>query len=125
MVTTQLEKLEVFHRNYNLDKKHNLEEIPEGKAVFGIFAIVNEEPLNCRYIAATDNLRQTVQELFENPPGEGLKKFMQGAWIQMLVYEPLAADTPAAETNALLESWREKHRPNIDNEGEYPGYYEY
>lgn len=124
MVTAQLEKLEIFHQDFNLDKKHNLDEIPEVKAVFGIFAIVNEEPLNCRYIASTDNLRQSVKDLFLNPPGEGMKKFMQSAWIQMLVYEPLG-DLSAAEAARLLDNWREKHRPNIDDDGEYPGYYEY
>lgn len=117
-------KLEVFHKDYNLDKKDNLSELPESKAVFGVFAIVNEEPINCRYISETDNLLKSVKDLFENPPSEGLKKFMQGPWIQMLVYE-LIHDSTKEEREQIVEEWNKKYDPKIDEEGEYPGYYDY
>jgi hypothetical protein len=124
MLTEQLEKLEIYHQQFNLDKKHNLDEIPACKAVFGIFAIVNEEPLNCRHIDVADDLRQAAQQLYEQPVGEGMKKFMQGPWIQMLVYRRLT-DEQAGNPGRILEDWKEKYRPDIDEEGEYPGYYEY
>ena len=76
-------KKEVFHKDYNLDKKDNLEELPETPAVFGIFSIIHEVPVHCRLVASTDNLRKSVKDVFENPEGEGMKKFMQGQVIGM------------------------------------------
>lgn len=124
METTNLVKLEVFHKDYNLDKKDNLNELPKAKAVFGIFAIVNEEPINCRYIGETENLQESVRNLFENPPSEGLKKFMQGPWIQMLAYESMEGSSKE-DRQKIVEEWNQQHNPKIDEEGEYPGYYDY
>lgn len=123
-VNTEVVKLEVWHKDYNLDKKDNLNEIPTEKAVFGIFGIVNESPINCRYIGEAENLREAVKDVFENPQGEGMKKFMQGPWIQMLVYE-LMPDSTKEGREKVAEEWKEKHDPKIDEEGEYPGYYDY
>lgn len=119
-----LVKLEVWHKDYNLDKKDNLNEVPTEKAVFGLFGIVNEEPINCRYIAESENLREAVKDVFEIPRGEGLKKFMQGPWIQMLVYEIMPGSTIKEREKAVAE-WKQKYGPKIDNDGEYPGYYDY
>jgi len=119
-----LSRMEVWHKEYNLDKKDNLHNVPDGKAVFGIFAIVNEEPVNCRYVGETENLRATVADLFANPPGTGLKKFMQGPWIQMLQYQ-LLPDSDAAERQKLAADWAEQYQPKFDDTGEYPGYYNY
>jgi hypothetical protein len=124
METLDLVKFEVWHKDYNLDKKDNLSEVPIEKAVFGIFGIVNEEPINCRYVGETDNLREAIKDVFENPPGEGMKKFMQGPWIQMLVYE-LMPDAAKEDRVKAVEEWKQKYDPKIDDEGEYPGYYDY
>ena len=124
METVSIEKLEIWHKDYNLDGKDNISEIPTDKAVFAIFGIVNEEPINCRYVGETENLRETVKGIFENPNGEGMKKFMQGPWIQMLVFEKLP-DSSKQEREKAVEDWSQKHKPNIDEEGEYPGYYDY
>ena len=121
---SNIKKLEVWHKDFNLDKKDNLNEIPTEKAIFGIFGIVNEEPINCRYVSETDNLRDTVKDVFENPHGEGMKKFMNGPWIQMLVYE-LMPDSKKEDREKIVEEWRQKYDPKIDEEGEYPGYYDY
>jgi hypothetical protein len=96
--------------------------LPSGKAVFGVFAIVNDLPVNCRYAAETENLRDSVQRLFEHPEGKGLRKFMQGPWIQMLVYESMP-DSEEGERRTVLEEWIRNYRPAIDEDGEYPGYY--
>ncbi|MCP5054030.1 MAG: hypothetical protein GY940_43075, partial [bacterium] len=48
-------ELTIYHKDYNLDKKDNLEEIPEGAAVFGIFAIIHEKPVHCRTIGEAEN----------------------------------------------------------------------
>ena len=117
-----LTSIEIWHRDYNLDKRHNLDTLPAGKAIFGIFAIVNEAPVNCRYIGETENLRETIKALFEKPEGDGMKKFMQGPWIQMLQYEPMPASSKE-ERQKTVEEWVSKYEPKIDEEGEYPGYY--
>jgi len=124
METTNVVKIEVFHKDYNLDKKDNLSELPGEKVVFGIFAIVNEEAINCRYIGEIENLQAGIQDLFENPPSEGLKKFMQGPWIQMLVYEVMGGSSQA-DRQKIVEEWNQQYNPKIDEEGEYPGYYDY
>jgi hypothetical protein len=125
METSTLEKKEIYYRDFNLDKKHNVNEIPEKKAVYGIFGIVNGEPINCRHVGQADNLRSRVEEIFKNPPSAGLKKFMQGPWIQMLVYEEIDRELTPEETQNLVDDWSKKYTPKIDDEGEYPGYYDY
>jgi hypothetical protein len=122
MTTRSLTRLEIWHKDFNLGYRHNLEELPAGKAVFGVFAIVDDLPVNCRYAAETGNLRDSVGKLYEQPEGEGLQKFMQGPWIQMLVYEFLP-DSSGQERRAVLDEWIRTYRPAIDEEGEYPGYY--
>jgi hypothetical protein len=117
-------KIEVWHKDYNLDNKDNLNKVPTEKAVFGIFGIVNEEPINCRYVSEAENLREAVMNLFENPQDGGMKKFMQGPWIQMLVYE-LIPDSTKEERERAIEGWRQENDPKIDEQGEYPGYYDY
>jgi hypothetical protein len=121
---TAITKLEIWHKAYNLNMKDNLEEVPADRAVFGIFGIVNGEPVNCRYTGKSGNLRLTIKELFENPAGVGMKKFMQGPWIQLLQYE-LMPDASDGELEKTAEEWNRKYKPDIDEEGEYPGYYDY
>jgi hypothetical protein len=114
---------EIWHREYNLDKKDNLLHLPQEKAVFGVFAIINEQPANCRYIGETDNLQFTIRQLFEEPEGPGLKKFFQGPWIKILQYD-LVPDASKDERDKLVKEWTESCQPKIDEEGEYPGYYD-
>jgi hypothetical protein len=110
---------EIFHKEYNLDKKDNLDTLPEGEAVFGIFAIVHEKPVHCRYVGQAANLQKAVRELFEKPEGEGFAKFMQGPWIQMLVYE-LMPDSSEEDRLKAVEEWTKTHEPKCDEKGEYP-----
>ncbi|HLP45084.1 MAG TPA: hypothetical protein VK186_16215 [Candidatus Deferrimicrobium sp.] len=112
-------QLEIFHKDYNLDKKDNLETLPEGEAVFGIFAIIHEKPVHCRYIGQTATLRKTIKDLFEHPGDEGFAKFMQGPWIQMLVYE-LMPGSSEEDRKKAAEDWTKKHTPKCDEKGEYP-----
>lgn len=110
-------QLTVYHKDYNLDKKDNLDSIPEKPAVFGIFAIIHEKPVHCRFIGQSDNLRKAVRNVFENPQTEGLKKFMQGPWIQMLVYKEIESEE---ERKKAEEDWKKEHNPKCDEKGEYP-----
>lgn len=115
---------EIWHPAYNPGGKDNLAEIPAEKAVFGVFAVVDEKPVNCRVVGETENLQAHVRQLFENAPGEGLKKFMQGPWIHLLQYE-LMPGSSAGERQAQADRWTQTHQPRVDEEGEYPGYYDY
>jgi len=114
-------KKEVFHKEYNIDKKDNLDELPEEPAVFGIFAIIHEVPVHPRYVSSTDNLRKAVKDVFENPESEGLKKFMQSPWIQMLCYE-LMPDATEEDRKKKEEEWIREYDPKVTEEGEYPEY---
>ncbi len=107
----------IYHKDYNLDKKDNLETLPTESAVFGIFAIIHEKPVHCRYIGEAANLQEKVRDLYENPGDEGFAKFMQGPWIQMLVYE-INPDEEARKK--AVEEWTKEHTPKCDEKGEYP-----
>jgi len=113
---------EIWHKDYNLDKKDNLSQLPHEAAVFGVFAIVHDQPVNCRYIGSTDDLQSAIKALFEEPPGPGLKKFMQGPWIQLLSFELMPGAT-VEERQKVREEWTRKYQPAIDEDGGYPGYY--
>jgi hypothetical protein len=111
----------IYHRDYNLDKRDNLSDLPQEKAVFGIFAMRNEKPVNCRFIDETDNLQQRIRELFEDPEkdGDGMVKFMQGPWIKHLIYESMPNSSNQERLEKLVQ-WEKEHRPRINEYGEYP-----
>jgi len=111
-------QLEIWHRDHNLDQLDNLGELPDEPAVFGIFGIINDQPVNCRYVGETDNLRGAVTTLFEAPPGEGLLQFMQGPWIKMLLYEK-AVGLTNPERQSAVSQWIRTHKPAVDREGNY------
>jgi hypothetical protein len=114
-------KMEVYHKEYNIDDKDNIDELPEEPAVFGMFGIIHEVPVHPRYVSSTDNLRKSVREVFEKPESEGLKKFMQSPWIQMLCYELLPNSTEEDRKKAE-EEWIRQYEPKVTDEGEYPEY---
>lgn len=107
----------VCHKNYNLDKKDNLDSLPTQAAVFGVFAIIHEKPVHCRFVGETSNLQQTVRDLFEKPEGEGMKKFMQGPWYKMVNYELIDSEE---DRKKAVEAWTKEYSPKIDEKGEYP-----
>ena len=111
-------RLEIRHGDYNLDQLDNLGELPEEPAVFGIFAIINDQPVNCRYVGETENLRGVITSLFESPPGEGLRQFMQGPWIKMLLYEK-AVGLTNPERQSVVSQWARTHKPAVDREGNH------
>jgi len=119
METKEVVQAEIFHRDYNLDKRHNLDVVPAERAVYGIFAIIHDKPVHCRFVGETDNLHDSIQKHFETEPNESLRKFMQGPWIQMLVYHPLP-ESSHEQRLKLMEEWTKIHNPNCDERGEYP-----
>jgi hypothetical protein len=111
----------LFHKDYNLDKKDNIAQIPTEPAVFGLFAIIHEKPLHCRYIGETENLQQAIRDLFEKAGdvSEGFEKFMHGPWIQRMVYEIMPGSSPE-DRQKTVEEWTKKYNPKCDEKGEYP-----
>lgn len=121
-MTNSITTIQVRHYAYNLEKKDNLQELPSQEAVFGIFGIVDEKPVNCRFIGQSDHLQSAIRSLFEDPPGEGLRRFMQGPWIQLLLYIEMPGSS-REERQKVVEQWSQTYAPKIDPDGEYPGYY--
>ena len=119
-----LSRVEIWHRSYNIFKKDNLATLPLECAIFGIFAVVAGELVNCRYVGETENLKGTVISLFDTPGSVGLQKFMHGPWIKMLQFE-LMPGSSADERRRMSEEWTRHYLPAIDEEGEYPGYYDF
>jgi hypothetical protein len=111
----------LFHKDYNLDKKDNIAQIPTEPAVFGLFAIIHEKPVHCRYIAEAGNLQQAIRDLFEKAGdvSEGLAKFMHGPWIPRMLYELMPGSSPE-DRQKEVEEWTKKYNPKCDENGEYP-----
>lgn len=120
---TTLVTAEIWYGNDHSGQTDTLHELPPEKAVFGIFGAVENAPVNCRYIGETDNLQQAVRNLFENPGSEGLMTFLRGAWIPLLQYE-LLPDASAEERQQKMAEWARTYQPGVDEDGEYPGYYD-
>jgi hypothetical protein len=115
----QTSRIEIFHSKYNLEMKDNLKSLPSSGAVYGLFAIIDDEPVHCRFAGSTDNLQVAVQRHFEDEDATGLRAFMQGPWIKLLVYEPLSTPAAGPEASAALDEWIGKFQPSCEPDGEY------
>lgn len=113
------QRTEIFHRAYNLDAKDNLTSLAARPAAYGIFAIIDGEPVHCRFAGHTRNLQGAIRRHFEQEADAGLRTFMQGPWMKMLVYELLPADAPDADLAAASAEWTRQYAPSCDAEGEY------
>ena len=111
----------LFHKDYNMDGKDNIPQIPKEPAVFGLCAMIHEKPTHCRYIGETENLQQTISDLFEKAGevSEGFEKFMHGPWIKRMVYG-LMPGSSKGDRQKEAEEWTKKYSPNCDENGEYP-----
>jgi hypothetical protein len=117
------EETVIWHKSFTISGRDNIQKLPAEKAVFAIFAIINEEPANCRYVGQTENLPRSVRLLFEEPGSPGLRRFMQGSWVRMIRYQLMPSST-TDEMEKVREEWQKEFRPAIDEDGQYPGYYE-
>jgi hypothetical protein len=110
---------EIYHPRFNLDGKDNLSTLPTQPAVYGLFAIVDGQPVHARRVGWCRNLQATVRAHFEAEPDGGLATFTQGPWIKLLQYD-IHPDTTADETlRAGAESWSRQHTPQCQPDGEY------
>lgn len=73
----------------NLDRI-DIDNLPERKAVYAIFARDKDtgEPINCRYVGETDNLKERTKAHFQvDELNSCLKEFMQSIKTKLLLYE--------------------------------------
>lgn len=94
----------------------NLDELPQRKAVYAIFAQSKEsqKPINCRYVGETDNLEERTKAHYsKNESNEELRKFMQSDKTVMMVYE-LLSNSDKKERLEKEEEWINNYKPEYN-----------
>ena len=112
-------RTEIFSHKYNLQKKDNLDLLPAEPAVYGIFAIIDGEPVHCRHTGYTQNLQAAIRSHFETESNPGLKTFMQGPWLKLLLYTSNESAATEQEFQKILAEWEREFAPACDADGEY------
>jgi hypothetical protein len=113
------ETIEINHAKYNLEAKDNLRSLPTQPAVYGIFAVIDGQPVHCRCVMHCQDLQESVRWHFEEEPHTGLRAFMQGPWIKLLVYELKPVGTTEEALAAEVVKWANRYEPYCDERGEY------
>lgn len=109
----------------------NLNELPERKAVYAIFAQDKEtkKPINCRYVGETDNLMERIKAHFSietdnlmerlkahfsiEEQNECLKSFMQSSKTKLMIYELMPNSTK--EDRLIKEKeWISSYQPKCN-----------
>jgi hypothetical protein len=111
----------IFHQDYSVEGKENMRTIPTEPAVFGIFGMIHEKPVHCRYVGETENLRETIINLFEKAEevSEGFAKYMHDTLIKRMLYVLMPGSTQP-ERQKEAEEWTQKYQPACDENGRYP-----
>jgi len=100
----------------NLDEI-NLDDLPQRKSVYAIFAQSKEtgKPIHCRYVGETDNLQERTKAHFrENEQNECLKEFMQSSKTKMMIYE-LLPDSDKKERLLKQDEWIKEYNPKCND----------
>ncbi len=104
----------LYKKDNNLEQKDNLDTLPNGPAVYGIFGRINGEPANCRHVAATKNLKQAILHHFSDSESyDCLRTFMQSIKIKMLVYQELDA---SADFEDMKLQWEARYKPECNEQ---------
>ena len=112
-------RTEIYSQKYNLNCKDNLDSLPPKPAVYGIFAIIDGQPVHCRHTGYANNLQAAVRNHFDDDPNPGLRNFMQGAWLKMLLYT-LNDDAAGNEgLRVAAAEWERQFVPACAADGEY------
>jgi hypothetical protein len=111
-----ISRLVLQHKDFNLDKKDNLDSLPAQAAVYAVCGRVNGQPVNARFVGATDNLLAAVKAHYSDAePNEQLKLFMRSIKIKELLFKPMpGVDAPAAKET--LEAWEKTFQPECNEE---------
>lgn len=82
-------------------------EVPEKPAIYAIFSASK-----CRFVGATDNLKQTITEHFRaDEPNVGLRYFMQSEKPKILQFELLEKEIIPNRVKHLHNRWIELYKP--------------
>jgi hypothetical protein len=111
-----IQNLVILHKDYNLDKKDNLDEVPAVPAVYALCGRVNGQAVNARHVACTENLQAAVKAHFsDNSNNQCLQNFMQSIKIKMLVFQLMPGSTEN-ERQAIKQQWDNKMTPQCTDE---------
>jgi hypothetical protein len=110
------QRTEIYHPDYSIEHKDNVDLLPPAPATYGLFAIIDDQPVNCRYVGSAENLRAAVRRHFEQEPDLGLRTFMQGPWIKLILYQ--TANQHSGEATEV-ENWKRRYQPSCKPDGEY------
>jgi hypothetical protein len=112
-------RTEIYSQKYNLQSKDNLDSLPAKPAVYGIFAIIDGQPVHCRHTGYATDLQAAVRNHFDADLNPGLRTFMQGPWLKMLLYTlPDSAGTDE-QLRVKAAEWERQFVPLCDADGEY------
>ncbi len=83
----------------------NLDNLPESPAVYAFWAKSEKsQPINCRYVGQTDNLRRRIKEHFSNSShNECLKEFIDSGKAIILEYMEMVDSTEHRRLNTEKE----------------------
>jgi hypothetical protein len=109
-------QLVLQHKDYNLDKKDNLDDLPALPAVYAICGRVNGQPVNARFVGATEDLLSAVKSHFGETEGNDmLRNYMRSIKIKMLLYKAMPYSTEE-EREAARQEWENRMQPKCTDE---------
>lgn len=115
---SEIKSLVIFQKDNNLDKKDNLDTLPELPAVYAICGRVNNQAVNPRYVGESENLRVTIQQHFDKSgfsEDECCREFMFSIKTKVLVYE-LMPSSSKEERLVRKNEWELKYKPVCNKE---------
>ena len=112
-------KTDIYSQKYNLHSKDNLDLLPARPAVYGIFAIIDGQPVHCRHTGYAPSLQAAMRNHFDADPNPGLRTFMQGPWLKMLLYTLNDTDGTDEQLRLTAAEWEQQFVPICDADGEY------
>jgi amino acid adenylation domain-containing protein len=105
-----IEDFVLYEKSSNVLGKETLSDLPEERAVYAIFGRIHGRPANCRYVAVTNNLRQSIRGHFNELTSEPLAEFTRSIKTKTLRYQ-LLPDSTDTEVSSIEKEWIEKFRP--------------
>lgn len=109
-------QLVLQHKDFNLDKKDNLDDLPALPAVYAICGRVNGQPVNARFVGATDDLLAAVKSHFGETEGNDmLRNYMRSIKIKMLLYKAMPYSTEE-EREVVRQEWENRMQPKCTDE---------
>lgn len=110
-----VQALMINHQQYHIDHVDNLDAIPSVPAVFAICGRVNGVPANARMTGESENLQQSVRDLFAGKGTPCITAFMQSIKTKILLFE-LMEGSSVQERIAKKQAWERTFKPQCNEE---------